>query len=180
MFVCMFVFIILIWLVISTMPIPPEIISQLEVERRRHEAEVRKKENEILAFRQRIREIDELLNHASKLAINWSERAMNCLRSDIYPMTTDEILRCVFVHDLEELANPNRRRNYIMQLSLTLNRLCGKKLIVGKTIEGFKGKIYYLRKWENDNGELKPEYKIQYNYKVNRLLAEREKLKMYG
>ncbi|MBS1587919.1 MAG: hypothetical protein JSS82_20485 [Bacteroidetes bacterium] len=150
------------------MPIPPEVISQLEAERRLLEDEVFRKQS-------RIKEITEFINHSKKLNINWSEKAMNCLRGADEPLSTDEILRCVMRGDLAELEDYGRRRNYVMKLSLVLNRLFTKNIVVRKSIEGYKGFIYYLAEWENEDGTLKPEKLYYYNLKVEKLKIEKQR-----
>jgi hypothetical protein len=153
------------------MAIPNQVLEQLDLEKR-------ELEDKIVQHLNRIKEINEFVSHANKLGINWQGKAMACIRGAEEPLTTDEILRCTFQSELHELENPIRRRNYILQLSLALNRLSNKGTIVGKTEDGYKGKFYYLREWEDESGNLKPEYKYYYERKINRLRTE--KLRAYA
>ncbi len=151
------------------MALPPQLIDQLE-------AEKRLLEDKIFEQQVRIKEITELLNHAQKLNINWAAKAISCLRGTLEPMTMDDILRCIFQGDLTELDNKDRRRNYVLQLSLALNRLCNKGTIIGNNINGYKGKIYFLKEWAQENGSFKTEYKYYYDRKINRLLTEKNRM----
>lgn len=132
-------------------PIPDEILSQLK-------DEMRRLEDEVFVTNKRIKELKALIGHATKLDINWSAKALHCLESSRDPLTTNEILDCIFYFDSDELSNLDRRKNYIKKLSLALNRLCNKGVAVGQSVPGYKGKIYFSSKWIAENGELKIEY----------------------
>ncbi len=154
-------------------PISEDILLSLEKEKK-------ELEDKIFQHEERIRQIKEFVGHARKLSINWSAEAMKCIRGSYEPLSTDEILRCVFKDDLQDLENPIRRRNYVMQLSLALNRLCGKGVIVGVSIEGHRGKFYGMKEWVKDNGEFHTEYQGQIVYKLKKIEAEKNRASNYG
>lgn len=118
------------------------------------ENEKKQLEDQIVECQERIKKINELIQQSKGVNIKWGEIVMKYLIVVNKPITTIEILSAAFKNNLEEIENPIRRRSHIQQLSLSLNRLCKKNILVSKNIAGQKGKIYYLKEWQ-ETGRLK-------------------------
>ena len=62
-------------------------------------------------------------------------------------LPTAAILDCMFCDNPEVLKQPNKRRNYLVGLSVALNKMVSKQILVKASFAGVRGHFYGLPQW---------------------------------
>jgi hypothetical protein len=128
-------------------------------------------QRELLDAQQKIAEIDAVLAQAEG-AINWTEKAERAIRQAGSPLTTLEILDGIFSGRRADVSTLEKRKHYVVQLSVTLNRLCSKGQLFKLPVKGFKGNLYCASEWRNGLGEIKLEYRHIIDNKKEELMKQ--------
>ncbi|MEO8769612.1 MAG: hypothetical protein ABI402_05990 [Ferruginibacter sp.] len=83
--------------------------------------------------------------------IAWTLRALDCIKANDRPMQTLGILECMFYRTPEVLQDQEKKRNYVVGLSVALNKMCSKGNLSKCAFVGVKGYFYGLPEWSNGN-----------------------------
>lgn len=89
-------------------------------------------------------------------------------------LSTDEILRAVFLYRSDELTDPYKRKGYITGLSVALHNLCKNGKLFSHSVKGVKGLYYGLPQWHEADGELKSYYEYELKIKTDRIINDKK------
>jgi hypothetical protein len=134
-------------------------------------SERQKQQRIMLDAQQRISEIDTVLAQDAGI-INWTDKAERAIREAGYPLTTLEILEGIFATRRADLNTLEKRKNYVVQLSVALNRLCARGELFSLPVKGYKGKLYCAAEWRDALGQVKLEYKYIIENKIEKLMRQ--------
>jgi hypothetical protein len=110
---------------------------------------------------------------------NWTSSSLQCIQIKDEFLQTNDILLFLFENTPSDLAFENRRRNYLISLSLALNNLCNSGRLIKIVEPGVKGHFYGLTSWVV-NGQIKPEYDIKLQDRLTKMHNRRNTLPNVG
>ncbi len=112
-------------------------------------AEKAELQDKIVLLQKRVIEINTLLEFIENRGVNLTERILASLKQAKDPLTTNELLHSVFYDKERVVKDKNARRRCILQLSLSLHRLCNKGSLYSENVTKNE-KIYCLPEWREN------------------------------
>ncbi|MBS1778627.1 MAG: hypothetical protein JST70_04840 [Bacteroidetes bacterium] len=136
------------------------------------EEQLEEVELQVLEATRRLKELKRQLAILRKSSFDWAEISLKCLAQFDEPLSTTEILD-MFIYLKNEEISSIKRREYIMALSLRLNRMVQAGRLFKHNHDGIKGNFYGLKEWQE--GEiLKPLYASRLKEKVDSIKPRNE------
>ena len=137
------------------MPVSAHIILELLEQKKSLEDTIQEKTKELQQVNTAIASLEG--NIATTPRYNWSENAMECIKTKGIFLQTTEILECT-LFDSDDLQDEKKKRNAIVGISVALNNLCSKGFLRKIVVQGVKGHFYGLPDWFEDVNTPKREY----------------------
>ena len=103
-------------------------------------------------------------------SVSWTEQSVELITNANEMLSTDEILRCIFVNKPNELKDFSKRKRYIASLSVALNKLEKSGKLIKVRPKRIKGFFYGLPSWRKEGGELQSYYGALVQVKTDKIL----------
>ena len=144
-----------------------------EVLNKTHLREYKKQRAELLVKLKQIDKVIAGLEGERPNEIQWTQKAVDCIRKGDEFLQTAEILDCLFYNNKSALELPGKRRNYLVALSVALNKLANRDLLVKVAYPGVKGYFFGISEWmeESNPKYIKPKYQQRLNKKLKEMKA---------
>ena len=154
------------------MTISEEQIQEMEEQTAKLEREIFEKQKELTQLRNILKAVK-----GDVVTYPWTEKAKTCIENFNEFCSTHEILNCLFFDNKDELADPRKKRSYLVGLSVALSNLCNTGRLFKVVYTGVKGHFYGLIEWTNE-GTLIEEYEQKLRAKTGKSSSKKNKLVM--
>jgi hypothetical protein len=120
-------------------------------------------EAQVAALQKEIRQLQNALVSLGEddSYVEWTKDALVCIGQAGRFVKTAEVLNCLFYDYPEELEDEKRKRNYMVALSIALNKMVQTGRLRKAVVTGVRGHYYGLPAWTDELGTPLPEYADQ-------------------